>query len=96
MANEITLTQSVTISNGLFKDRFQPGPIQIDQATIGGGNPGEVIVGTSSQDIDFGDAAPGLVCVQNLDGTNYVEYGPKSGGAMIPFGKIDPGKCAFF
>lgn len=92
MAAEITVSLSVGVANGSFKDRFAPGTYTVDQAAVGGGNPGEVDVGTSEEDIAFGDVTPGLVCLQNLDGTNYVEYGPKSAGSMILFGRLKPGQ----
>ena len=30
--------------------------------------------------------------IVNTDSTNYVQYGPKSGGAMVPFNKILAGQ----
>lgn len=37
-----------------------------------------------------------MVIIENLDATNFVEYGPKSGGSMIAFGRIEPGSFAKF
>lgn len=96
MANEIRTNLTVNVSNGSFKDNFQPGTIQMNQSTAAGGNPGTVAIGTSEEDVAFGDVTPGLVVMQNLDPTNFVKYGPKSAGSMVLMGKISPGKIAYF
>lgn len=92
MANEIKHTTSITVIKDSFRETFAPNLAQLDMAGTGGGNPGLVDVGTSEEDIAFGDVTPALCIIQNLDTTNYVTYGPKSGGAMILFGKIKPGQ----
>ncbi len=38
-----------------------------------------VAVGTSEESISFGDITPGVIMLQNLDTTNYVEYTTVSG-----------------
>lgn len=97
MANEITIKEKITVSNGNFSDTFDPGTLFIDQATGTGGNPGTVDIGSGAEeDISFGDVTPNLVVMRNLDGTNYVKYGPKSGGSMIEFGRLKPGTSARF
>jgi hypothetical protein len=96
MANEIRISESVNVVNGSFRDSFAPGLVTITQASSGGGNPGTVSIGTAEEDVAFGDVTPSLVILQNLDGTNFVQYGPKSGGAMIAFGKLAAGKTARF
>jgi hypothetical protein len=96
MSAEIKATLNLNVTNGNFSDRFQGGTISIDQASVGGGNPGTVTIGTSEEDISFGDVAPGIVAVKNLDETNYVEWGPKSGSSMVLVGPIMPGEVAFF
>jgi hypothetical protein len=92
MANEIRITENVQIVNGSFRDTFAPGTIQVTQAASGGGNPGTVSIGTSEEDVAFGDVTPSLLIMQNLDGTNFVKYGPKSAGSMIEFGRLAAGK----
>lgn len=97
MANEIRTNLTVSVSNGSFKDNFQPGTIQMNQSTAAGGNPGTVNIGTSEEDVAFGDVTPGLIVMQNLDSTNFVKFGPKNGSnAMQLMGKISPGKIAYF
>lgn len=53
-----------------------------------------VSIGTSEEDLSFGDISTvGLFWIMNLDETNYVEFGPKSGGSMVAIGKL-PAKVA--
>jgi len=97
MANEIRISESIQVINGSFRDNWLPGTVLMDQATRGGGNPGMVTIGQSAEeDIAFGDVTPGLVVMQNLDSINFVTWGPKSGGAMVACGRLDPGKTARF
>lgn len=51
-------------------------------------------IGTTEEDVVFvGDLTlPAIVVMQNLGATD-VRYGPKSGGAMIPWGRIGPLEC---
>lgn len=52
---------------------------------------GILTIGTSEEDITFTDiTTPRVVTMYNLDGTNYVTWGPKSGGSMILCGKLYP------
>ena len=79
MADEITQLTRVALSNGLVKYTFSPGNLQIDQA-------GTLVyaqihsVGTSEESItafgDIADGSEGQVVLQNLDATNYVQWGP--------------------
>jgi hypothetical protein len=95
MANEIRVTESITIVKGKFRDSIAPGTIMQDQASAGGGNPGLVTIGTAEEDIAFGsDVAPGFLWMHNIDDTNFIKYGPKSAGAMVEFGRLLPGKTA--
>lgn len=80
--------------NGNLKAAFQPGVLQVDQA-VGVIYGPVVIVGTSEEDLLIGDIATlGYVFLRNLDAANFVTYGPKSGGSMIPFGRIKAGEIA--
>lgn len=94
MAGTISARLEWTVSNGNFSDSMTLGPTSITQTTEGGGNPGYVNIGTSEEDISFGDVTPRFVLIENLDGTNFLKYGPKSGGAMIAFGRVAPGAFA--
>ena len=97
MAGTITTQLQFACSNGNFQDSFNvpaSAPEQLTQTAEGGGNPGYVNIGTSEEDIAFVDVSPRVVIIENLDATNFVEFGPKSGGAMIAFGRIEPGSFA--
>ena len=99
MAGLITAQLTFEVTNGNFNDAYKApasNPIALTQTTEGGGNPGFVTIGTSEEDIAFGDVTPRVVIIENLDATNYVQYGPKSGGAMIVDKRISPGSFAFF
>ena len=83
MANEITVTARVRVSNGNYT--FDKNLSKTDdQTTAAGGNPGVVTIGTSEEDISFGDLTdPGVCILQNLDDTNWVEYGKKDGSGNM-------------
>lgn len=94
MADEITIAATVTVANGGFRQTFNPGNVVIDQTTLGNLS-GVVVVGTSEEDMSIGDVATlGLLCLNNLDATNYVTWGPKSSGSMVALGRIEPGEIA--
>jgi hypothetical protein len=96
MANEIraTLRVSRTQSSDSFKFEFNPGTVQVDQAAVGEG--GQVYtIGTSEEAISFVDiTTEGWLTMQNLDATNYVDWGPEDGGAMIEMGRMEAGEPA--
>lgn len=94
MSNEIRIQTSFRVENGNYKDDFRPGQILVDQSNPGRGGHVQSI-GTSEEDIDVGDVATlGWMVLRNIDTTNYVTYGPKSGGVMVPFGRIEAGEPA--
>lgn len=96
MANEITLTVTAQLSNSYLKDSYTPGSEQITQTTKGAAA-GVWIVGTSEEDLSLGDVTtPGRVFLKNLDTTNYVKIGPKSGGAMVEAIRLSPGESHTF
>lgn len=96
MAQTLSLTVSATAEFGNFKDSFTPGAVTIALANQGAAS-GIVDVGTSEEDLSIGDvgaSTQGYLILRNLDSSNYVTYGPKSGGAMVVFGRIKPGEIA--
>lgn len=95
MADEITMSFYLTITNGDFSDVINPGSIQIDQSAKGW-YAAIVNVGTTEEDLAFGDlSVPGLCYLRNLDATNYVKFGPKD-TTMKLLGKLLPSEFAFF
>jgi len=95
MSNEIVIQSSVKAENG----NFAIGKIggfnqQIDQAAPGG----EVLNITATTvgvDVDMSNLTTEGICrLLNVDETNFVEWGPKSGGTFYPLGKMKPGEPA--
>lgn len=89
MADEIAITTGVSYANGTLDFSLPTKTTEVDQVAATPALSCQVLsIGTSEEDIAFGDVAtPGIVLIENLDAANYVEYGPKSGGAMILLGK---------
>ena len=97
MSNEIRVTARLKCKNGSLDVPETGGTYNADQTTLGGGGPGTVTIGTSEEDISFGDIAPGYVHLINCDTTNYVLYGPKNGSAALQnFAVLRPGAEAVF
>lgn len=92
MANEITTQFQATVKNTNYVQTVQADVSSIqkmfDQATVG--CHGSIVsVGTSEEDMPVGDVGTnGFLFIKNLDATNFVKYGPKSGGSMIEFGRL--------
>ena len=96
MANEFTITNKIILANGYLKDKWDNGSVSLTQTTKGVHAAVES-VGTSEEDMSYGVlSTPGLIVMRNLDTTNYVTYGPKSGGSMILMGKLAAGQMAMF
>lgn len=102
MAGELKMTLGVAYSFGtgnanLTDDvRNETDTIDITTPMIGAGP--VVTVGTSEADLVIGNVDPainGWLFMKNLDTTNFVKYGPKSGGAMVEYGRLLPGKRAW-
>lgn len=98
MANEITITTRVTVRNGNYQYDSLVASRQFDQTNPAGGNPGMVEIGTTEEDVNFGDLTqPFIVELQNQDSTNSVDFGAKDGtGAMIAIGTLPPEGVALF
>lgn len=95
MANELTINVAAECVNGSFRSRFDLGnALKVDQAAIGA-VAGVVSIGTSEEDLALTElATPGYAFFRNLDATNFVRLGPKSGGSMVAFAKLLPGEVA--
>ncbi len=95
MADEISFTANLRFSNAGFKDVYNPGLIQIDQSASGKWS-SVASIGTSEEDITLTDITTEGICVlQNLDATNYVEWGKKDGsGNMQAIGRLKPAPSA--
>lgn len=94
MSNEIKITLGVAYANGALSDSVAAATLNVNQTTLQ--FHGTVAsVGTSEEDLTTGDIATlGYLYMKNLDAANYVQWGPKSGGAMVVFGRLKPGESA--
>ena len=91
MANEITLTVGLQLVNSSLRAQFPQVPSQYTQTTAGISD-NVWTIGTSAEDVAFGDVAtPGLTVLHNLDSTNYVDYGMSDGGTMKAVGRLKAG-----
>ncbi len=94
MAAEITLSINLRVANGSFVEQFSPGQQSIDQTVVGRGGYVQSI-GIADQVVTIGTMTNfGYAVLRNLDATNFVTFGPESGGALVPFGKLKPGEIA--
>lgn len=90
MANEIKVALVVSHTKTPKQGHTPPNQIQEDQTGTGAFN-NTVSIGTSEEDVSFGDVSPGLVLLYNLDTTNFVEWGAKDGGGnMQAIGRLLP------
>ena len=85
MANEITVTAALAVSNGNYVSSWAPGVKTYDQTAAGGPWPGVVEIGTSEESIDPDSgtttsiATEGWCMMQNLSASNYVSLGFSTG-----------------
>jgi len=92
VANEISYTIIGKLQNGGFTDDLGTVTYAFDQSAEGAWR-NIVTVTTSEGDITpTGITTAGYCFIKNLDTTNYVQVGPKSGGSMVAFTKIKPGR----
>lgn len=100
MSDEIAVTLNVSVEKGNFKWSKNFGRKTADMSGTAqrGGN--VVEIGTSAEIISVGEVwAQGWCVLQNLDATNYVEWGPYdtgSAGTLIKMGKLLAGEVACF
>lgn len=96
MANEITYSVSLSCTKGSMTDKQAPGSQTADQTTQGEAADIQII-GTSEEDLAVGDlVAPRWCFLRNLDTTNFIKLGPKSGGNMVECMRLKAGESALF
>jgi hypothetical protein len=92
MADEIRITAAISVDNGNLSFSQNYGSKSYDQTNIGGPTPGMVEIGTVEESQAFTElTTPGWVTLQNLDDTNFVEWGFSTG---VYGGKLMPGDTA--
>jgi len=97
MSNEIKIGSSLQVDKGSYSSGKLGGSIQVDQNGTGGGVPGQVSATTAAQGVIVDVTALtvlGYVYLQNLDATNFVEWGPTVAAVFHPIGRMKPGEQA--
>lgn len=93
MADEITIIAEISLENGSVEHDYRPDAVSVNQAD--GKFVDKVLdIGTSEETISFDDiSTKGFIMMENLDSTNYVQWGPDSTG-MVTLGRINAGETA--
>ncbi len=92
MANEIKLSVSGQLSNGQLVDQIRAENLSLTQNTAALITK-TVSVTTTEADLDTtGITTLGYALIKNLGPTNFLTYGPTSGGAMVAFGRLNVGE----
>lgn len=87
MANEISLIRSVSITSGNYRDNVASTTVSFDLGAIEQFE-NIIPVTTAEQDLVFTNVTTPKFCMlQNLDATNIIQWGPKS-GTMVEVGRI--------
>jgi len=97
MANEVKIGSSLQVDKGNFASGKLGGSFQVDQNGTGGSVPGQISATTAAQGVIVDLSALtvlGYVYLQNLDATNFVEWGPTVAAVFHPIGKMKPGEQA--
>jgi hypothetical protein len=95
MANEISVTSSLQINNGNLQYTSRPSAFRANMNGANGPVPGAVVASTSGTNVSFAPLVkPGMCRIQNLDSTNYIEWGLWDSGAskFYPLGEMFPGE----
>jgi hypothetical protein len=94
MADEITATARLQVANGNLNFTFSPPALAITQTARGGPTPGYLTIGTSEKSTTFPElSTEGWLIMQNLDATNYVEWGFAT---TVYGGRMRAGEFALF
>lgn len=94
MANEISVAARLRVLNGSLSFDLNLGTVTFDQAAVGGPTPGYLTIGTTEESVAFGElGTEGWMIMQNLDETNYVEWGFAT---TVYGGRLEAGEPALF
>lgn len=94
MANEITVRTTLRVVKSGGNLNYAPSirSFNEDLASEKGPTPGYLSVSVDGENVLFDElVTPGRVRIQNLDATNYVEYGLHDGTIFHPWGELLPG-----
>lgn len=96
MANEIAITTKLDITNGSLKVIDLPGTKYVTQTTAEYYD--EVLTRTTSDVAltigSMSTANYGYARFTNIDGTNYIDIGPESGGAIVGMLRLKAGESS--
>lgn len=92
MADEITIRTSIRVRKGNLNYAPPSAIFSEDISDDKGPTPGFLTISTDGENVTFGElVTPGRVQIQNLDDTNYVEFGIHDGTLFHALGEILPG-----
>lgn len=98
MATTLTAQLNVQVVFNNFKDSVSPGSMTITLSGQGAVS-GIQAIGTSSEDLDYGDLSAaniGWCFLQNLDATNFVTYGLNDSATIKEIGRLNATEWCFF
>lgn len=97
MANEASITASLTINKDLLKYQSRPGQYKADVAVGKGPTPGAFTAAPAGTDADLSELdTPGLIRIINLSDDEPVEWGIWDGASFFGVGRLLPGEIALF
>lgn len=95
MAGTIAIDVTVQADNGVWSFPFSRS-FTVSQAGPGSHDPLHYLT-TTPEEIGLGELTGGdHVCILFNIGQYSIQWGPKSGGAMVPLGPLAPGQFAVF
>lgn len=92
MANEITVTGSLKLTNGndSLSKTFS---FNADQSAVGGPSPGTLSIGTTHEAVATTDVTnKGWAFFKNLDTVNFVDIGVDVAATFYPVLRLEPGE----
>lgn len=97
MANEIKPTFGITYANGNIKSTIPFEQMNITQSAAKRLGKTVTVAQAAEADLDTtGITTLGWAYIRNNGPTNYLKYGPKSGGVMVEFGRLKTGEACWF
>jgi hypothetical protein len=94
MSNEITYQFQLLLNNGKLKDQYSSSSSAANQTTAALMRNVQTISNSApAQALDLGSVTtPGFAVFQNLDSTNFVDFGAYVGGTFYPFLRLKAGE----
>lgn len=95
MADEITITARMSLSNNALAFTQNKVNQKYDQSTAEF-DAGTQNIGTSEENLSVTVTTPGYLYLENLDSTNYVQWGQDNSSTMQTVGRLKAGEIALF